>query len=523
MIKSKKITELVFAILVFALFIGIACYKLTNASLWFDETIEYWFSKVLFGALPYEEAFSNTANMYERIITTLQPPLYNILLYVWLKISDAEWWFRFFGVVMGIIGMLGIYKSVKALCNAYAASLSVLFSTMVYRLLYYWLECAEYCLMLGMLCLAMYFFIQLIIKPTSKNIIFFTLFACMAVYSQYGAAFPVVCMASIAVIYIICQKNKKLILTITASYASALVFAAVPLYIFFLKAQMSIQADRTVKAETITFTNGFLSDFFHSIQTVLKWNFLPGCSDTIVCAVLTILLLLIVMSLIFGKIKPVKYIILLNTFMWLAYYFAVKFRFYAYGSFGDRYSLFFIPFWIVLIFSVCFDIFSSMQDTIHLFHLKIQKANYVLLVPLLISMIVFCIFNWNTKIQPDWFKQDIRAAAAAWYEHDAYQKDTLVYYSSNSGFSYYIRQNDHYNAQTEANVQYMPWIYNEEMEAYINYLNDIYGTAWPDELYFVASHTQNDVQTIIESFTSNGYEATEIFNQHDGMLFYLSK
>ena len=118
---------------VLILFILVTTYKLTNASLWFDETVEYWYSKVLVGTLPYD---STKVNMYQRITSTYQPPLYNILMYFWLRISDSVWWFRFFGVVMGFIGMIGLYKGVcKAIDNSALASASVAFSAFVYTII----------------------------------------------------------------------------------------------------------------------------------------------------------------------------------------------------------------------------------------------------------------------------------------------------------------------------------------------------------------------------------------------------
>ena len=74
-IDTKK--KYIFLGSVFTLFILITIYKLTNASLWYDEAIEYWYSKVLIGVLPYD---SSMVNMYQRIISTYQPPLYNVIM-----------------------------------------------------------------------------------------------------------------------------------------------------------------------------------------------------------------------------------------------------------------------------------------------------------------------------------------------------------------------------------------------------------------------------------------------------------
>ena len=135
----------------FSLFLFVVCHKLLNASLWYDEAIEYWFSKVMFGPLPYEEAAGSVSstNMYQRIISTYQPPLYNVFMWVWLRLWDGELWFRFSGVVFGVLGMAGLYRAVRLASGSTCLScLAVNFATFTWRLVYYYQECAEYALLM---------------------------------------------------------------------------------------------------------------------------------------------------------------------------------------------------------------------------------------------------------------------------------------------------------------------------------------------------------------------------------------
>lgn len=95
---NRQIIEEIVVGFAFTFFFLVTCYKLTNAPLWYDETIEYWYSKVMVGSLPWDSmnsVDSHFENMYQRIVSTFQPPLYNFLMYFWLKISSTEWWFRF--------------------------------------------------------------------------------------------------------------------------------------------------------------------------------------------------------------------------------------------------------------------------------------------------------------------------------------------------------------------------------------------------------------------------------------------
>lgn len=91
------------------IFVLVNTYKLTNAGLWFDEVVEYWYSKG--GTLPM--GLTGSGGFFDRVRSTYQPPLYNMLMFLWLKIMDTEFWFRFFGVVAGAIGMIFLYKSCR--------------------------------------------------------------------------------------------------------------------------------------------------------------------------------------------------------------------------------------------------------------------------------------------------------------------------------------------------------------------------------------------------------------------------
>ena len=92
---DRRRIELALTVLSFAVFFIITLNNLTHASIWFDEAVEYWYSKDFYGILPWN---GTVESMYSRIITTYQPPLYNVIMHFWLLIADNEFWFRFSGV-----------------------------------------------------------------------------------------------------------------------------------------------------------------------------------------------------------------------------------------------------------------------------------------------------------------------------------------------------------------------------------------------------------------------------------------
>lgn len=503
-------------VVAFAFFMFVTCYKLTNASLWFDETIEYWYSKVMFGPLP----FNDSSNMYRRIISTYQPPLYNILMFLWLKVSDTEWWFRFFGVVMGLIGMVGIYKCIKKINNSSVwAAIAVVFSTCVYQLQYYWQECAEYCLMLGSLCWTVYFFICLTQDVNRKNIIYFTISAIIPIYSQYGAVFPVLAMIIIAFIVVIMNKDKGHIMELSIAYTLSFVLAALPLYFLFLRKQMVKQQGEMASFQSLHLDSGIIKEIWGSLHMVFRWNMASYYEVNTTKIILIIILMLSIVVLIWGKSKIAKLLIIVNGFAWLFYYVAVELGIYSYGSYGNRYNLFFIPLWIISVFAIC--------NEIH--HMIVSKkfmgsmlAGWTFLAISLCFIAYYCIFSWFSVLQSNWTKEDIRGVVDSWYLQDAVSENTLVYYGANSGFSYYVRQNECYNDQTENNVIYMRWYRDKSEEEYREYIDSIYGESWPKDIYLVASHYGEDLDTITGQFISKGYEMQNIYDENGGRLVRLT-
>ena len=116
------------------------CLNATRSALWYDESIEYYYSKVASGPVPGGRA---TTSMYERITETYQPPLYNWLMHLWLMVFDSEFGFRLAGILTTIIGGIGLFLAMKKLTGYQYA----LFGTAAYlltgRVADYALECAE--------------------------------------------------------------------------------------------------------------------------------------------------------------------------------------------------------------------------------------------------------------------------------------------------------------------------------------------------------------------------------------------
>jgi len=500
----------------FALFVCIISYRLTNASLWFDETIEYWYSKTLSGMTPDHE---NSWNMYERIVSTYQPPLYNFVMFFWLKISESEWWMRFFGVFMGTIGAFGTFKTLKesSFSNKEAAVAIILYG-LIYRQTYYWQEVAEYSLMLGLLPWCIYYLIKVVINPQRKSILLMTLFCILAVYSQYGAGFAIASILVLGIIRILVFKDRKTTLFTIRLYAASTIFTAAPLYFLFLKKQISNQGS--------TFA-GFVSfdvkAFVFNSLSVLKYNLTEGLSKngTIYLYIFCSILILFAFFYLFkGKKLFVKYLIIGNVICYCMYYCAVLLRIYAYGNFANKYNIFLIPFWFIsgmILIDEGLSMFYSMKIPSQL-----EKLPYIANGIIIVVLVCWGWCNW-TMLSNNWYKEDIRGATNAWYECQAYKSNTLVYYAGDGGFAYYLEQNNAYSEVDVNKIKYQVWDRAQTVEHYKEYINDIYGVnTWPNDLYIIASHTRDDYDTIVSAFTNEGYVTEEIFHADSVRLIHLT-
>ncbi len=516
MIKNRGHLEKVLMVAAFGFFVLITCHKLTNAPLWFDETIEYWFSKVMFGSIPFDS--KNTAgsvNMYERIITTFQPPLYNFIMFFWLKVSDSEWWFRFFGVCMGFAGNIGIYKAVRKTSNGYIAAMAVFSASCVFRLVYYWQECAEYCLMLGTLCWTVYLFISYIQEQNLRNSILLVVFSVLSVYSQYGAVFPVAAMLITALIYVLMKKDKKHVFSLLASYGVAFVIAALPLILFFLRVQISNQRVENNSMTQAGIENNIVYDFLKNLMAAVKWNLFSYYDNMVTFLFASVFLLALILVLIFGRKVYVRLLAVTDILTWMLYYTFVKLGLYAYGDFGSRYDLFLIPLWIVSIFCFVYELYEVLMAKVSGKHKTIKNIYIGVCAGLIIC---FMITGWNRKLKWNWSKEDMRGAVEAWIDAGAQISDTIVYYAGDSGFAFYIRQNADYSAEMERNVNYQPWMRDRTIGEYSDYIDSLYGKEWPPEIYIIASHTKSDLDIMVTAFTDKGYKREDLWDSGSNLI-----
>jgi len=469
--NTQKINNKLFAALfisAFALFIFTMFFKLNHSALWFDEWVEYY----------YSQSGLRNGNMYNNIIRTFQPPLYNILMHFWLKLGKSLIWFRSFNMILGIGSGIMLYLSVKELCNKYIACAALIALAVCNRWVFCLQECSEYALMLFFLFASLYFFIMSTTHFSNLKMILFV-FSCVgAIYSQYGSVFVVLPLLMLFYGWAIFNKKftKKQKIYINLYYIFNFIVFAVPLYIFFLQKQMAHNeiGKNTVKLGTSAFKDLFITlgeiiSFFYSLNSSNFWLTL-GKIFTIILIVISII--------IFIKNKTdftSKALIAALWFAYILHFFLVKLHIYAMihanqsaGFFG-RYSFFYIPLLAIALPVIFYQLYKTKLPV------NIKPLFYVFGGIGTICMVISFIStskNWN-KSYDDVY-------ADIWIKNQGYEDTTYLLGSAKFGFDYYISHSDSYkegyldNASEKIDFNNLPesfWLWKT------NYSNQIWQEA----------------------------------------------
>lgn len=137
--KLKRNEKQIKLIAVFAVFTFTMVFHLMHSAMWGDEWVEYDFSR----------ASILTGELYRNIVSTFQPPLYNVIMHFWLMLDESLVWFRLFNVIIGIGAGIFQYLSLKKLYNPRVSMIALISLAVCYRWVYCIQECSEYALNIG--------------------------------------------------------------------------------------------------------------------------------------------------------------------------------------------------------------------------------------------------------------------------------------------------------------------------------------------------------------------------------------
>ena len=491
------------------LFMLVNSYKLTNASLWFDEGVEY-----LISIMPFSK-------MIPAIKDTFQPPLYNFVMHFLFKISTSEYFFRFTGVIFGLFGCFGLYCSINEICNWKVAGISVFCYTFLRSIVYYNQECAEYSLLIANLFWTIYFFVCLIKGYSHNKAIGFSVFCVLSIYSQYGALFPLAAMSISIVLFYALDKQWKNLKSLIISMGSAMILFGVPLYFGFLKFQRESQGTTNIKSfdslfvELINFINGIKTNFSVSFPTFYEHKFLTILVELIYIIAFGIL----IYGVIQRKNRQYKFIAISGLLSYLLYSVAVQIGVYGYGNYGSRYVLPIVPTVFVSLFVVAYLVISSIKKSL----IKINSIySHVYSIILIFTLTLNNLNNWQT-IKHNWGKEDVRSTLNMWVEETNGDDEIYVYYAAVPTFAFYSENYglDYGKSTVEnwgpfgANIdptitQYKNFHYGEnnrgkDIDYVKNSINQSFSNNMPDDFWFILSHINLDNQVYMDTLAEMGY------------------
>ena len=486
-----------------------ALYKLMDAPIWQDETMEFYCSIPVKGAI---RGITQYATMYERMAyIQQQPPLYNWLMCVWLQISENGWWYRFSSVIMGFIAVVGLYLVMKKLCNRFTATLSVITFSSIYILMYYVKEASEYILLIMLIIWTIYLYLHILEQITVKRVLLFTVLCVVNIYTHYSAVFVMVPMALQLLYFYWKSKEGKAFRIALISYVVAGIGAGVPLIYFFLLPQSTNAVSTIGVDKPIEITGGnIILDFFDSLMWVLRWCMLDYDRDweKLTWAIWILLFAILIVAVICfkkTKRKELRYLLVCNVGIYMIYYVLTTFNVYAYGWFGNRYNLFILPIWFITIAVLIYEWIQIMAESKKTW---IQKGAPAFRVLVVLGTVLFCCYGVK-RINDHWAKSDLRTVVSTWYGESGTETPTFVNFHQRYAFVYYFT---HDNAYKEAN-----WdkVYTNQTletldysdEEWISFLQEeVYPQGLPEQIYVVSG--QHD--TIVEALESIGYETKPV-------------
>lgn len=508
-LRKFKVPEWVTAGLAFIYYWIMALYKLTNAPIWQDESMEYYCSIPVKGAI---QGVTQYTTMYERMAyIQQQPPLYNWLMRIWLQIHDSEWWYRFSSVVMGFIAVIGLYLVIKKLCGRFSATLSVFVFSSIYILMYYVKEASEYMLLIMLLIWTVYLYLFILEQITIKRAIMFTVLCVVDVYTHYGAVFVIIPMALQLLVYYWKSGEKKTFWSAMISYVVAGMGAGIPLLYFFMLPQSTNPISTLGADKPIEITgNNVILDFFDSLMWVLRWCMLDYDRDAekITWAIWIILFALLGLGIfVYRKThrKEVKFFIRCNIWVFLIYYVITTLNIYAYGWFGNRYNLFIFPLWFILIAVILYETVMIFKESGKQW---MRKVSPFISVGVVIAMVLYCTYG-DYRISNHWAKSDLRTVVRTWRSDDGEEVPTFVNFHQRYAFVYYLTHSEGYQ-ESDWNQIYC----NETLETlnysdgeWISFLNEnVYPDGLPKQIYVVSG--QHD--TVVNALESIGYQTTAV-------------
>lgn len=507
-IKNVDKKFLIFAILSSAFFIFSMVNNLMHSPLWGDEWIEYSISQLPLVAKDFTLAgkpegirgIYRLFPLFHSCGNTFQPPLYNVIMHFYLKISNDLLWFRLFNVFLSVITGVYLFKTLKLIANKWFGLVGLAFISVFYWWIYTVQECSEYCLMLFFQVMSIYFFTKLFLdfndnkELNFKYVILFITSCTCAIYSQYGAVFLCIPLLIIFFIKVATTCDKKTTFKILKTYILYFIFLALPLLLIYVRAQF--KGNKIIENSNLLDIT-YITDLFTTFGSLIGFLILGSLKYNLFFIILGLTIIVNSIYMLVSKNTPyIKKIILIILFItYILSYTLIKMHIYAvaanssYAGFYSRYSTFYIPIAILFIL-------------INIHELLSHKVLKFLSFAMIVFLTAASVFSYKIILR-NWEKTADFEMLKIYVDHEGYKKPTVLLGNSRSfGFGFYVKN-----------------YYDGKIETY----TDIDTTL--DEFYIYAvdwiSESRSKIDDLIRNSESLGYKYIEYYARDTyNMLYY---
>lgn len=192
-------------VIIFLAGLGIRSYRYFSTDLWYDE-----------GVVIYE---CLTFGLSQHIPLLLHPPLYNLIVYLWLSISTGIHWIKILPLLWGALGLATVYLAGKKLFNRTSGLWAMAILSVMPMHVYYSRDLKMYGAQTALSILLWYFIACHYHHPRPRYLIAICLVATASLYTHYFLMFP---LASAGFIVLLLSRRKKHMLAAAGSLIVAL-------------------------------------------------------------------------------------------------------------------------------------------------------------------------------------------------------------------------------------------------------------------------------------------------------------
>jgi hypothetical protein len=508
---------LVLLVLLFAF--GLRLYDLNARALWFDEGMEYWVAAV---GLP---------DLAESVRVGIQdPPLYSLLLHVWMGGGQNEFYLRFLSVILSFLSVAGVVRIGYHASGWPTGWMAGVLMALLPPQIRYAQEIGQYALMQCLLVGAVVVLQRLRARSSLSKYLRWLLVALAATYSYYGTVITVLVPFGLVWISALLGKKwttvKKGIFSLVAYFVGIL-----PLILYFLPHQLL----RGPTREAFTLHLGTplveLQSLWLSTQQLIAFQF-TGWPWTAVPS--SVPLVLVALSLLFA-IRERSRLLLWLFVTWGIYYAFGKLALFPYGY---RYSLILTPLLVPTI----------AQGLSSLLVRKRWRAvgGLVLLGLLLLCTASLPNHTLRARLYPEqnwaWPEtQELRPLVEHWINNRDDETPTYVYYGAVPAFSYYQQLYDQRTFDHLSPAWYAK-CWRGEITGYCQSGEVLYGRGVrklappekvtavrdalgpsPDSLWLVFSHVYADEDTVILAGFLEEYQILSELRARGASIYLLGK